>query len=72
MPQQRLTRKRGIVLTNIGLQKLQTAKRKAEIWENDGDRDTLEELSQRSGLAPITVAKALNREAGVDKQSLIR
>ena len=70
MPQQRLTRKRGMVLTNVGLQKLQTAKHKAEIWENDGDRYTLEELSQRSGLAPITVAKVLNREGGVDKQSL--
>ncbi|EKU98742.1 hypothetical protein Lepto7375DRAFT_8057 [Leptolyngbya sp. PCC 7375] len=35
MPQQRITRKRKRVLTNIGLQKLQTAKRKAEIWEDE-------------------------------------
>ena len=71
MQQRRSTRKRGVILTNIGLQKLQTAKRKAEIWDNDGDRYTLEELGQRSGLAPITVAKVLNRETGVDKQSLV-
>ncbi|MGB7084338.1 MAG: hypothetical protein WBD47_02200 [Phormidesmis sp.] len=64
-------RKRGVVLTQAGLQKLLTAKRKAEIWENDGDRYTFEALSQRSGLAPITVAKVLNRETGVDKQSLV-
>ncbi|VEP15779.1 conserved hypothetical protein [Hyella patelloides LEGE 07179] len=71
MTQQKQKRKRGIVLTNIGLQKLQAAKQKVEIWENNGDRYTFEELSQRSGLAPITVAKILNRETGVDKQSLI-
>ncbi|MEM8807610.1 MAG: hypothetical protein AAGF01_16445 [Cyanobacteria bacterium P01_G01_bin.38] len=71
MSQQRPKRKRGVILTNAGLQKLQTAKRKVEIWENDGDRYTFEELSQRTGLAPITVAKVLNRDTGVDKQSLI-
>lgn len=71
MKQQKPKRKRGVVLTNIGLQKLQTTKQKVEIWENNGDRYTFEELSQRSGLAPITVAKILNRETGVDKQSLI-
>ena len=71
MPQKRPIRKRGVVLTNIGLQKLQSAKRKAEIWENEGDRYTFEELSYRTGLSPITVAKVLNRETGADKQSLL-
>ncbi|MEB3178744.1 MAG: NB-ARC domain-containing protein [Nostocaceae cyanobacterium] len=38
--------------------------------ENDGSRFTLEELSDRTQLAPFTVAKIMARQEGVDKQSL--
>ena len=48
MPHQGIPRKRGMVLTNIGLQKLQTAQRKAEIWENENLYST-NKTHQRGG-----------------------
>jgi WD40 repeat protein/transcriptional regulator with XRE-family HTH domain len=63
-------RKRGVALTTKGLQKLHEAKRKLEAKENFGNRYTLEEMSARSGLYPSTVSKVLNRERGVDRQTL--
>lgn len=65
-------RQRGVILTQLGLQKLQAAQRQAEIQENDGARYTLEVLSDRMGLDPGTVSKVLAAEAGVDKQTLLR
>jgi len=38
--------------TLAGLQKLQDTRREFEIQENSGGRYTLEELSERTGLAP--------------------
>src|SRR5579883_3364027 len=63
-------RKRGVALTTKGLQKLHEAKRKLEAKENYGNRYTLEEMSARSGLYPSTISKVLNRERGVDRQTL--
>ncbi|MFB2921116.1 NB-ARC domain-containing protein [Aerosakkonema funiforme] len=63
-------RKRGVVLSFQGLKKLSEARREAEIEENDGNKFTLEELSDRTQLAPFTVAKVLAHEEGVDKQTL--
>lgn len=64
-------RKRGVILSLQGWQKLQEARHEAEILENDGARFTLEELSYRTQLAPFTVSKVLAREEGVDKQTLV-
>ncbi|MEP0801140.1 NB-ARC domain-containing protein [Funiculus sociatus] len=63
-------RQRGVILTLQGLKKLQDARHQAEILENAGDKYTLEELSDRTQLAPFTVAKVLARDEGVDKQTL--
>ncbi|MBE9006167.1 pentapeptide repeat-containing protein [Fortiea sp. LEGE XX443] len=63
-------RKRGVVLTTRGLQKLQDAKRKSEAQENFGNSYTLEDISTLSGLHPSTISKVLNREGGVDKKTL--
>ncbi|PMB51174.1 hypothetical protein CEN39_16580 [Fischerella thermalis CCMEE 5201] len=63
-------RRRGVILSPQGWQKLQKARHEAEILENDGARFTLEELSDRTQLAPFTVSKVLAREEGVDKQTL--
>ncbi|MGH8002642.1 MAG: hypothetical protein ACREPR_25225, partial [Brasilonema sp.] len=70
MALQNWRRKRGVVLTNQSLQKLQDAKRKLETKENFGNSYTLEEMSTLSGLYPSTISKVLNREGGVDKKSL--
>ncbi|MCA1990503.1 MAG: NACHT domain-containing protein [Coleofasciculus sp. S288] len=63
-------RKRGVVLTPEGWQKLQRAKLELEVKENFGDRYTIEELSERAGLNPGTVGKILARSEGVDKRTL--
>ncbi|BCL35237.1 NB-ARC domain-containing protein [Nostoc sp. MS1] len=63
-------RKRGVILSLPGFQKLQEARQRLEILENDGARFTIEELSYRTQLAPFTVSKVLAREEGVDKQTL--
>jgi AAA-like domain len=67
-PRQR--RRRGVLLTSQGLEKLQKAKNEAENRENSGHRYTLEALSERTGLAVDTLMKVFGNEAGVDKQTL--
>lgn len=63
-------RRRGMILSPSGWDKLQVAKTQAEFDENAGDRFTLEELSERMGLSLNTIAKVLGRSESVDKQSL--
>lgn len=62
-------RKRGVILTSIGWEKLQRSIRESEIGENFG-RYTWEELSDRTCLDPDTIAKVTNRKVGVDKRTL--
>ena len=70
MSSQKLKRKRGVILTPKGLQKLKEAKFKLEADENFGDRYTLEEISERCNLYTGTVSKILNREGGVDRKRI--
>ncbi|BAZ48573.1 WD-40 repeat-containing protein [Nostoc sp. NIES-4103] len=63
-------RKRGLILTPEGLQKLQSAKLNAELNENYGTRYTLEDLSDRIGINTATISKVLSREGGVDKRTI--
>jgi transcriptional regulator with XRE-family HTH domain len=63
-------RKRGVTLTSIGLQKLQEARSQAETWQNKGVRLTLEDLSERVGVAPDTVMRVFAGEERVDKHTL--
>src|SRR5919202_1538872 len=70
MQLQKTKRYRGVILTVQGWDKLQAAKTQAEFNENAGDRFTLEELSEHTGLSLNTIAKVLGRSEAVDKQSL--
>ena len=63
-------RRRGVILTKSGLEKLQNAKIEAEFAENKGNRYTLEALSERTGLGVDTLMKVFACESGVDKQTL--
>ena len=63
-------RKRGVILTSQGLNKLLAAKQASEQQEKLGRRYTLEEISDRTHLAMGTITKVLNREAVVDKRTL--
>lgn len=62
-------RKRGIVLTDRGLRKLNLAKINAEN-ERGFKRYTLESLSEKTGLTPTTLSKIFTGSAGVDKRTL--
>ncbi|PSR15768.1 transcriptional regulator [filamentous cyanobacterium CCP3] len=66
----RSKRKRGIVLTSQGIQKLRTAITHLENEENFGQKLTIAELGFRTRLTPDTVAKVLNTEQGVDYRTL--
>lgn len=65
-------RKRGVILTPQGWNKLQQAKSEAELEENPGFRYTLEALSERTGLSVDTLLRVNNCSAAVDKQTLMR
>lgn len=65
-------RRRGVILTLEGLQKLEAAKAQTEFEENSGNRYTLEQMSDRTRLAINTVMKIYTREVGVDRNTLKR
>jgi WD40 repeat protein/predicted DNA-binding transcriptional regulator len=65
-------RKRGVVLTPTGRQKLQEAITAWEEQDNFGEKLTIEELSDRTKLDAGTVAKVLDCEEGVDRRTLER
>jgi len=63
-------RKRGVILTRRGWQRLHRAQSQSEIQENNGVTYTLEEIGERTDLSPNTVAKIQRRQVAVDRQSL--
>ncbi|HEY9668334.1 MAG TPA: AAA-like domain-containing protein [Coleofasciculaceae cyanobacterium] len=63
-------RKRGVILTLQGWQRLQGAQRQSEIQDNAGNPYTLEELNKRTDLSPNTLAKIQRRQTAVDRLSL--
>jgi len=69
-PQDKQRRKRGVILTAQGLDKLQQAKTQSEFESNGGRRYTYELLSEKTGLAVDTLMKVLACEDKVDKQTL--
>jgi AAA-like domain len=67
---QQSKRRRGVILTNQGLEKFQGAISDAECCEKNHKRYTLQFLSDRTSLDPDTLRKALARETAVDKRTL--
>ncbi|HAC64367.1 MAG TPA: serine/threonine protein kinase [Cyanothece sp. UBA12306] len=63
-------RRRGVILTSDGLERLKQAKSEAEYLDNRGNRYTLEALSERTELGVDTLMKVFACESGVDKQTL--
>lgn len=70
LPSINYVRRRGVILTDRGLKKLNQAKSEIEI-EQDFKRCTLAYLSQKTGLTPNTLSKVFIGCAGVDKQTLL-
>ena len=68
--QARRRRKRGVFLTDAGLQRYHMAQRRAEVAGSDAGRFSLEELSVNVGLSTKTISRVLNRAMAVDVRSL--
>jgi hypothetical protein len=68
--QSKQRRRRGVILTHTGFQKLQAAKLQAEALENGEKRYTLEDLSDRTRISIDTLTKVFACESPVDKQTL--
>lgn len=63
-------RRRGIVLTAMGLNRLQSAIQLAQLQENDGRRFTQEELSNRIGVSTNTLSRLWSLKTTVDTRSV--
>mgnify|MGYP002784325762 CR=1 FL=1 len=63
-------RRRGVVLTAQGWQRLQAAEHLTAVRENNGVAYTLEQLSDRTGLSTKTLTKARRRSQPVDQPTL--
>ena len=72
MNSSKVKRKRGVVLTTEGYQKLWQAQLESEIQANEGESYTYEEISERTGLDNGTIRRILGRQEGVDKRSIMR
>ncbi|MDJ0575110.1 MAG: NB-ARC domain-containing protein [Xenococcaceae cyanobacterium MO_234.B1] len=67
---QRSKRQRGVILSPVGWQRLQSAQAQAEREANHRHPYTLEDLNEITGLSPHTLTKIRRRQAPVDKRSL--
>jgi AAA-like domain len=65
-------RKRGVYLSKIGIQKLKNVRDLQEREHNFGDRYTIEQLSEMTGLAPNTINKIFNSNISSDRSTLDR
>ena len=63
-------RRRGIVLTAMGLNRLQSAIQSVQLQENDGRRFTQEELSNRIGVSTNTLSRLWSLKTTVDSRSV--
>lgn len=60
-------RRRGVILTELGWQKLLQAE---ALYTQFGERYSFEELSEKTFLDPRTICRIISRETGVDKRTL--
>ncbi len=67
---QQIKRKRGIILSSRGWQRLQTAEQRSLSQNKIGKAFTLQELSEKTGLSPNTLARVRSRKVAVDQQTL--
>jgi transcriptional regulator with XRE-family HTH domain len=63
-------RRRGVILSSPGWQRLQAAEYLAAVRDNGGHPYTLEQLSDRTGLSTKTLTKVRRRQTSVDQPTL--
>ena len=66
----KIKRRRGVILSFEGWQRLESAKLEAEKANNEGFSYTLEDLNEITGLSSHTLTKVLRRQKPVDRQTL--
>ncbi|MEM8676690.1 MAG: NB-ARC domain-containing protein, partial [Cyanobacteria bacterium P01_G01_bin.67] len=66
----RSRRRRGVILSLPGWQRLREAQEQSELHSNGGRPYTLEELNEITGLSPKTLTKVRTRKTPVDRQTL--
>ncbi|MEL6500027.1 MAG: AAA-like domain-containing protein [Cyanobacteria bacterium J06623_1] len=67
---QRTKRKRGVILSAQGWQRLSSAQRASESEQNGGLPFTLEDLNEKTGLSAHTLTKVRRQQSPVDRQTL--
>lgn len=67
---QQVKRKRGVIISSKGWQRLNSAQRVSEKKNNEGAPYTLEDLHSLTGLSSHTLTKVRRRQSPVDKQTL--
>jgi hypothetical protein len=72
MKSKRTKRKRGVVLSIQGWQKLQAAIAESELRDNYGEKYTVQQLGSQAGLDSATISKVLDREKSVDRRTIER
>ncbi|MCF2148636.1 AAA-like domain-containing protein [Desmonostoc muscorum LEGE 12446] len=70
MKPQKSTRTRGVVLSYVGLKRLQAAILAMEIAENHGQRLTLDKLGDRMNISTKTLTRLLSLDTNVDQKTL--
>ncbi|MBW4676574.1 MAG: AAA-like domain-containing protein [Desmonostoc geniculatum HA4340-LM1] len=70
MKPQKSTRSRGVVLSSVGLKRLQAAILAMEIAENHGQRLTLDKLGDRMNISTKTLGRLLSLDTNVDQKTL--
>ncbi|MFN6516206.1 MAG: AAA-like domain-containing protein [Nostoc sp. CreGUA01] len=70
MKPQKSTRSRGVVLSSVGLKRLQAAILAMEVAENYGQRLTLDKLGERMNISTKTLNRLLSLDTGVDQKTL--
>lgn len=66
------TRRRGFVLTPVGLKRLQGAILAMDMAENNGIRFTLDELGDRMNVSSKTLSRLWSLDTGVDQKTLTK
>ncbi|RAM51814.1 MAG: hypothetical protein C6Y22_09810 [Hapalosiphonaceae cyanobacterium JJU2] len=70
MERSKATRRRGVMLTSAGMKRLQAAILRVEIAENNGNRFSLEQLSDRIKISTKTLTRLWSSNASVDRKTL--
>jgi len=61
---------RGLVLSEVGMARVNRARRRRELDRNDGSRISLEQLGEAAGLSAKTMSRLFSRDVPVDRRSI--